>query len=415
MDRHSKMAEIKLVSKYYPVGNYSYPRNEDGSVPTSQNSPTIARRDRCSVGSESSAPGLIDDRADSEVSHEDDDYSQAGELWNSFWRPGGEWRLEDATHEVDLLFSAKESSDGYAALIPCPQHRRVPSQKSAVVDENTPAWPLPKPHAECGTSVRKPVAKYSAFPSVKARPQRSSPVTSPLSPRSPNLPSMPAVPKITTANSCAGPPPRPDRPAALLTPCLQQPGKIPASIPNKSTVLPPRNDSRRPKTSSGAPPRRGSKLTDVRFQDDANIFGIHAAASRSSENLAKMSSTATSRTSQDACQPPRHFKSTTYLGAARLQQQQQQQLAMAQSQPEPHSVFEEDSDCEESTGLSFFRFHKRSSSEKSYKGSSGGQEALNRKRRNRADTSPVSFPTKPAAEKERRVDVFGRMLGRRSR
>lgn len=387
MDRHSKLAEIKLVSKYYPVANYSYPS------PMSPTSPTISRRDRTSVGSDGSAPGLVDDRTDSEVSQEDDYqyHTQTTELWDSFWRPGGEWRLEDA--QRDLALGAK---DEHPALVPS-QHKRQPSRDSVAADG--PSWPLPNPAA---SSTRKPAATYSAFPSIRPLP-RTSPVPAPLSPRSP----------VTSAFAGASlPPPRPHRPEALLTPCLEQPLQVPAAL--TSPILPPRTDSR-PKTSSGAV-HRSKKSIDGFFRDNANIFGIHSAASRSSEDLTKVPSTA-----ETAHRAPRHYKSTTYLGAARQQQRQQlvqqQQQQQQLQQAEPHSVFEEDSDCEEPAGISFFRFHKRTGSDKSYKSSAAMQEAaITRKRRNRADTIPVPSATKPpSSERERKTDVFGRMLGRRSR
>ncbi|KAJ4147443.1 hypothetical protein LMH87_001960 [Akanthomyces muscarius] len=384
MDRHSKLAEIKLVSKYYPVANYSYPS------PMSPTSPTISRQDRTSVGSDGSTPGLIDDRTDSEVSQEDDyqRHTQTTELWDSFWRPGGEWRLEDA--QLDLTLNVSEE---HPALVPS-QHKRQPSQESVAGD--SPSWPLPNPVA----STRKPAATYSAFPSIRPLP-RTSPVPAPLSPRSPVT--------STFAGGCL-PPPRPHRSDALLTPCLEQPLQVPAAL--TSPVLPPRTDSR-PKTSSGAA-HRPKKSIDGFFRDNANIFGIHSAASRSSEDLTKVPST-----TEPPHRAPRHYKSTTYLGAARQQQRQHlvQQQQQQPQQAEPQSVFEEDSDCEEPAGISFFRFHKRSGSDKSCKSSAATQEAaLTRKRRNRADTIPVPSTTKPpSSERERKVDVFGRMLGRRSR
>ncbi|KAJ6789451.1 hypothetical protein PWT90_00252 [Aphanocladium album] len=396
MDCHSKLAEIKLVSKYYPVGNYSYPRKEDGSAPVSPTSPTISRRDRGSIGSEGSTPGLIDDRTDSEVSQEDDYqyHAHATELWNSFWQPGGEWRLEEDT-QVDLPLPAKES---YPALIPSPQHKRKPSLKP--VETKNPSWPLPK--------ARKPAATYSAFPSIRRQPSRSSLVPTPLSPRSPVTNNF--------AGLCLPPPPRPERPDALLTPCLEQPPMAPAALATSAPVKQPSRAENRPKTS----------LDSRISRDIANIFGILGAASRSSEDLTKVSSSSSARTQeQPAHRAARHYKSTTYLGAARQQQQlrQRQQVSQPPLPAEPHSVFEDDSDCEEeSAGISFFRFHKRSGSDKSYKASSSAaaaatqEAALTRNRRNRADTIPVPSTTKPpSSERGRGVDVFGRMLGRRSR
>ncbi|ATY61530.1 hypothetical protein A9K55_008738 [Cordyceps militaris] len=394
MDRHSKLAEIKLVSKYYPVANYSYPS------PASPTNPTNNNLDRCSVGSDGSAPGLIDDRTDSEVSQEDDYqlHSHSTELWDSFWKAGGEWRLEDTQLKPRHL-----RKEEHPAPAPSRQHTRQTSQKS--VEANGVSWPL----RSSSTNTRKTSATYSAFPSLKPVPHPSSLVPAPLSPRSPVTNTVPGP--------CT-PPPRPRRPEALLTPCLRQPGRSLAVLTATAPAMQLNTDVR-PKTSSGTT-HRPKKSTDGHTRSRSNVFGIHRVASRSSEDLTKAPAT------HDIHHGPRHYKSTTYLGAARQQQRQQQlqqqlkeqqQLQTQQQATEPHSVFEHDSDCEESGGISFFRFHKRSSSDKSYKASATAQNAaVLRKGRNRADTIPAPFPAKsPSAERERRVDVFGRMLGRRSR
>jgi hypothetical protein len=79
--------------------------------------------------------------------------------------------------------------------------------------------------------------------------------------------------------------------------------------------------------------------------------------------------------------------------------------------PEPRSFFEEDSDNEEEPGRSFFRFHKRSKSELRHSTHTPDPETP---RRRRGRTSPS--PTRVDPERKRNgVDVFGRMLGRRSR
>src|SRR5688572_33073674 len=102
MERSSKLADLTLVAKYYPVANYSYPR-KDGSR---SSTPTTHRS---SLGSEGSAPGLIDD--DSEVSL-DDDYqynSHATEIWDTFWQPERIKCEEDAHPKKQ-----------YPALLPSP-------------------------------------------------------------------------------------------------------------------------------------------------------------------------------------------------------------------------------------------------------------------------------------------------------
>ncbi|KAM3501205.1 hypothetical protein MY11210_009407 [Beauveria gryllotalpidicola] len=397
MDRRSKLAEIKLVSKYYPVANYSYPS------PMSPTSPTISRLDRCSVGSEGSAPGLIDDRTDSEVSQEDDyqHLAHATELWDSFWQAGGEWRLEDAKLELTHPSSKDEEYRPRTSS----HHKRQPSQRS--VEARNPSWPLPLSTAN--TPHKPATTKYSAFPSLRPTPLTSSLVApAPLGPKSPGT---------STVTAPCIPPPRPRRPEALLTPCLRQPGQTRVVLPSTAPVMQPCMMYTRPQTSSGTA-QAPKKSMVGHSRNHSTIVGNHDIASRSSQNLTRAPFT------HEPQHGPRSSKSTTYLGAARQQQRQEQleQLQQLQQQrqqqrEEPHSVFEEDSDCEASGAKSFFRFHRRSGSDKSHKASAAAQEAASlHKRRNRADTIAVSPMTNPPTlERERKVDVFGRILGRRSR
>ncbi|KAM3442398.1 hypothetical protein MY4824_000992 [Beauveria thailandica] len=402
MDRRSKLAEIKLVSKFHPVANYSYPS------PMSPTSPTISRFDRCSVGSEGSAPGLIDDRTDSEVSQEDDyqHLAHATELWDSFWQAGGEWRLEDA--KLELAHPTKDK-DEYKPRTSS-HHSRQPSQQS--VEARTPSWPLPLSTAN---TPHKPATKYSAFPSLRPIPLTSTLAPAPLCPKSP--------PGTSTMTAPCVPPPRPRRPEALLTPCLRQPGQTTVILPPTANLMQPCMYAR-PNTSSGTA-QAPQKSMVGHSRNHSSIVGIRDVASRSSQNLTRASFT------HETQHGPRNSKSTTYLSAARQQQrheqlqhlqlqqqlQQQQQQQQQQQREEPQSVFEEDSDCETSGAKSFFRFHRRSGSDKSHKASAAAQEAASlHKRRNRADTIAVSPMTNPPTlERERKVDVFGRILGRRSR
>ncbi|KAL2689630.1 hypothetical protein Neosp_003688 [[Neocosmospora] mangrovei] len=152
MERSSKLADLKLVSKYYPVTNYSYPQHSER---LSQYGRDRFSNDRASLGSDASAPGLIDDPTDSEVSL-DDDYqyhAHAAELWDSFWLPSKTDNLE--------LHPRKQ----YPALIPSPQQRRRQTEERGV-----PAWPLPDNPRPRN---RKPAATYSPFPKPLPLPPRS--------------------------------------------------------------------------------------------------------------------------------------------------------------------------------------------------------------------------------------------------
>ncbi|KAF7540106.1 hypothetical protein G7Z17_g12280 [Cylindrodendrum hubeiense] len=159
MERSSKLADLKLVSKYYPVANYSYPQRDRRSHNGQSLSRASNSSDTASLGSDGSPPGLIDDRTDSEVSL-DDDYqyhTHATELWNTFWKPGAEGK--DPALEL-------QPRKQYPALIPSPQQRR----KLGLEDRRIAAWPLPEgPRPR----TRKAAATYSAFPKLIPLPPRT--------------------------------------------------------------------------------------------------------------------------------------------------------------------------------------------------------------------------------------------------
>ncbi|KAK6224374.1 hypothetical protein QIS74_02701 [Colletotrichum tabaci] len=155
MERQTKLAHLKLVSKYYGYSNFSYPRpdgtptrnsyrragrtysSEDLSedCPNNLSRPhTPTKRDRTSIGSQSSnssAPSLIDDQTDSEVSL-DDDYqyhASASQLWDTFW-PAEEGQLQK---------TPEKATTRYPALIPSPHIRRA--KKTGCI--NYDDYPLP--------------------------------------------------------------------------------------------------------------------------------------------------------------------------------------------------------------------------------------------------------------------------------
>ncbi|KAF4978590.1 hypothetical protein FZEAL_5062 [Fusarium zealandicum] len=152
MERSSKLADLKLVSKYYPVMNYSYPQQPER---LSQCGIGHLSDDRASLGSEGSTPGLIEDRTDSEASL-DDDYqyhAHAAELWDSFWLPSKKDNLEPRPRKQ------------YPALIPSPQQQRRQAEERCIS-----AWPLPESPRPRS---RKPVATYSPFPKPRPLPPRA--------------------------------------------------------------------------------------------------------------------------------------------------------------------------------------------------------------------------------------------------
>lgn len=389
MERSSNLADLTRVSKYHPVANYSYPRNGNAAPYSARSS--LSRSDRSSLGSEGSAPGLIDDRTDSEVSV-DDDYqyhAHMAELWDSFWQSGARGKTEEP-----LMHPRKQ----YPALIPSPGSRR---RRQPILNDQCAGWPLPdgsprernrKPAAAYATSAR-PTATYSAFPKPTVLPPRTTSL----------------IPARVSRSGPSSTPCRPPRPSdELLTPCIRQPAMVPAIIaPDNPSPLSPTRD-RRP--SSPFVQRASRSLDEGPTRPLAAKAEICAAASRSSTHLPL------SGTQTPTARPPRHCKSMAHLAPP---------LPPPQSQPapEPHSVFEyDDSESEAEHRRSFFRFHKRSDSDNRRSSKPAAPEPnVLRHRRNRALTAPSS-PMRQQAErlckqepKRQGHDVFGRMLGRRSR
>lgn len=392
MDRSSgKLVDLTLVSKYYPVANYSYPR-KDSTSPTSPTFPISSRyssnsssRGRESLGSEGSAPGLIEDRTDSEVSV-DDDYqyhAHTAELWDSFWP-----HRESTKTNLDSFPAPNKQ---YPALMPSP---RVKKQYTCLGERIPSSWPLATGSAAPSrTQTRKAAATYSPFPKLPSPPPTK------------NLPPIP-VPKDKNpsrpSTSGGRTPVRPPRPAeALLAPCMQHIAFVPVSsavadyIIQDPSPVSPTDDCRRPRTSCGQRPRKTADEASLNRRSHCTIYSV---ISHSATHLP------VPEIRPSPPRAPRHFKSF-----AALPRVQTEQLAQ-----EPHSVFEDDSDCEDGHSRKFFSFHKRSDS--TYK-----------RRRNRSNTTPTAqqkcaekndtpfLSSTSTHQKRHGHDVFGRLLGRRSR
>ncbi|ROW13685.1 hypothetical protein VPNG_04577 [Cytospora leucostoma] len=182
MERTGKLADLKLVNKYYPpVSNYSYPRTEIG---TRHERPV----GRSSVGSDCSAPGMTDDQ-ESDISVEDaNQYHLAGdELWDTFWEDAESFCGSSQVVEEEGQGAAVVSRGArYPALIPSPvaqrkAHRGLPwddrraalqAQKQDGADQDAAirCWPLAAAERPV-TPGSKPVkASYSLFPHPKPTP-----------------------------------------------------------------------------------------------------------------------------------------------------------------------------------------------------------------------------------------------------
>ena len=366
------------MSKYYPVANYSYPRKDSTSSSYRAGSPT----NRSSLGSDGSAPGLIDDRTDDSEVSLDDDYqyhSHTTELWDSFWQ-----HEAGAGKRPEPVASPKKL---YPALIPSPQRRRKHQQTKD--GRPRPAWPLPE-HAAQGR-MRKPAATYSPFPKTVTLPPRTTSLAPPSAkPRPAAKPRRPA---------------RPDN--ELLIPCVKQPSPVTAtfarSLESPSSGTRPLTPlDHRPMTPLDARP---STPFEVRpptpFEAPATIRKVrsfHHTYVSARDSASSNSTVLPSPTTSIPKLPP--------------------------PEPEPHSVFEYDDDSDsEPHGRSFFRFHKRSDSDSHRKARVDQDTAGEQRRRARAKTAPSS-PSRPRLEssasyeepeRKRQPDVLSRMLGRRSR
>lgn len=200
MEKPGKLADLKLVNKYYPtagIANYSYPSPKMDSA--SQCERLVGRS---SVGSQASVPGMVDDQ-DSDISVDEDDrdsyHISGAELWDSFWEdPFWEANAEEAFRESDgLARNLIKRTAGYPALIPSPDGayrkdqyflqnntKSTGNNRNAVVEEDvTITQPLKlaePPHVPRLTV--PPKTTYSLFP----RPMPT-PVVN-LTPRRPVLP-----------------------------------------------------------------------------------------------------------------------------------------------------------------------------------------------------------------------------------
>lgn len=423
MERSSKLADLTLVSKYYPVANYSYPRNESMSKYAAC---LAAPPDRSSLGSEASAPGLIDDGTDSEISV-DDDYqhnTHTSGIWNSYWHPGDEKKPEQELHPRKQ----------YPALIPSPQHRRQDSEESG---RQSPSWPLPEATTH-RPRTRQAAATYSPFPKATPLPHRA----------------KPASPSWENSR-----PRRPARDDRLLTPCLNQAtSPVTAflnSLPNyirripepepivpevkpqqRPAISPIVEEPERPQTSRSTTARPTMSAEMQRPRTSHSSYRSLAPAEprhvKSSRSLRPISPMDISRPKPClANRPPTPFETEApnlYFPDHHFpvpdmppEQKLNHQRSMSYLTPngEPTSFFEEDSDAEDQQEgtKSFFRFHKRSTSDLRRRSArSTADSEASKKRRGRTSPTPSEPPGRQSQDRKRHgVDVFGRMLGRRSR
>ncbi|KAH6953881.1 hypothetical protein BKA56DRAFT_681653 [Ilyonectria sp. MPI-CAGE-AT-0026] len=170
----SRLFNLKLVHRYFPKGNTTRPRAESSS----QNSPGQRSRPKGkgSVGSNCSSPGLVDDRTESETSHEDDyqHHQTYDEIWDIFFKPGS----GETKGDVEPLLQKKQ----YPALL-SPAELRLLEQPSATPNKPLPeiptqARPRIAPHSQnTRPKAQKAGVAYSLFPKPVALPPRTTSIT----------------------------------------------------------------------------------------------------------------------------------------------------------------------------------------------------------------------------------------------
>lgn len=366
------------MSKYYPMANYSYPRKESFGAQPGQMSPLM---NRSSLGSEGSAPGLIDDQTDdSEVSAEDDYqyHSHATELWDSFW-PADRKSCEPV-REV-------ETKKQYPALLP--------SNKSSPADQcrRRNAWPLANASSP---QSRRPAATYSAFPKSSAAPPRSTSLA----------PSGPAC----EASDRPQRPPRPN--GRLLPPSIDKTSPIIAAFstghsPSSSTVI------ARPLTPNE---RQSRPVSPLRVRPATSHAKHKPTASQAANTIIVVPPQPS-----PGLPPPSFQFPASQIKAAPTK------MTRPDIPPlQPQSFFDWDDDSDEedrpdSATRFLFKFHKRGDSDSRR----SGETSYAAKKRSSAKTAPNSpseafLTTEDASKrassgKKRQGDYFHRMLGRRSR
>jgi hypothetical protein len=179
MDRSSRLADLKLVAKYYPVSNYSYPRSET-PLPKHDEPST----DRTSVGSNCSVPSMVDDQGSDASADDDYQYhAQGAELWNTFWHAKGhsEMPYDGVRHSAaPAAASSGTRSRSNSQMDLGVQDRGTQSARQSRAPSVTEAWPLvPSCEAPRPETARAACSKgsYSLFPRaplVQSRPSRTS-------------------------------------------------------------------------------------------------------------------------------------------------------------------------------------------------------------------------------------------------
>lgn len=417
MDQSRKLADLTLVSKYYPVANYSYPRRK-----SIYRNGLQSKTDRSSLESEGSAPGLVEDQSDSDVSIDDDHqyHTHATQLWDTFWRPKAD---KESRKEPEVDARKKKP-----ALIPSPEQRRrrlTEGQSGRCISE----WPLPDTMIQKSRN-RQPPASYSPFPRIIALPP----------------PGKPRVPSWQSSRARSGEPSQRSRRIedTLFIPYIQQPSpdrvtftsiegsrsstseiqtfhhiapvERPSTVmechrPKHSLFIRPTTPAgpHRPKTSHPSHlSTRPVSLADLQCSTSTNSTRpLSLLEVKASKKLLAYRPPTPFEPSSPTCSPTTSYFPVSVPGLPSNPTSLHpgyHHRTYSRVTPESQSVFEDDSDSEGNM-RSFFRLHKRSGSDvrRPSRTSGRGSESDAPRRRHPPTPGPIfTYNTKPGAEAPRR-------------
>lgn len=178
MEKSTKLADLKLVNKYYPpVSNYSYPRQDATATAHRCEQPVAGRS---SVGSECSVPEMVEDQ-ESDISMEDTNQSHiAGdETFDSFWEDSESfWGIEPGEKSNTVLIgpithSAALQQDARRALPAEKRHNSPQRSLEGAKDDADPCWPLVAAAPAAAPTPKPSRPSYSLFPQPTAASQQT--------------------------------------------------------------------------------------------------------------------------------------------------------------------------------------------------------------------------------------------------
>lgn len=173
MEKTTKLADLKLVNKYYPsVSNYSYPRHDAATTHRCEEPVT----GRSSVGSECSVPEMVEDQ-ESDISIEDTNQSHiAGdETFDSFWEDSESfWGIEAGEKSNAVLIgpithSAALQQDASRTVPDECRHHSPQRSLQDVKYDTEPCWPLVAAEPSVAQTPKPSKPSYSLFPPPTAQ------------------------------------------------------------------------------------------------------------------------------------------------------------------------------------------------------------------------------------------------------